>query len=83
MAEFTEKELLQLGFEWVDDGGDEYLQFILDKSNEFESDFLFSEGVGNNKYTVRQYNRGMNSELANWEVFSLVNKYEEDIEDGE
>ena len=83
MAEFTEKELLQLGFEWVDDGGDEYLQFILDKDNEFESDFLFSEGVGNNKHTVRQYNSGMNSELPNWEVFSLVNKYEEDIEDGE
>ena len=83
MAEFTEKELLQLGFEWVDDGGDEYLQFILDKDNEFESDFLFSEGIGDNKFTIKQYSYGANLELPNWEVFSLVNKYEEDIEDGE
>lgn len=81
MAEFTERELLQLGFEWVDDGGDEYLQFILDKDNEFESDFLFSEFIGDNKFTIKKY--GANIELSNWEVFILVNKYEEDIEDGE
>lgn len=42
---FTPEELINLGFEKVEDGGMAYLQYILDKNDYFTSSFLSTEDV--------------------------------------
>lgn len=40
---FTEQELTEKGFELVQDGGEEYMQYIFDKDNYLDSPFLATE----------------------------------------
>ena len=54
MGTYTERELLDMGFYWVDDSGEEYLQRVLDENDYFSSPFEYAESVGENKFIIKQ-----------------------------
>ena len=73
MGRFSFKELEELGFEYVKDGDfEEYHQYILDKKNEFYSDFLYSEKVAIGTYRVLQHNEGEDKELTLTDIIKLM-----------
>lgn len=54
MSTYTEKELLDLGFKWIEDGDEEYLQRVLNEDDYFNSPFEYAESVGENKFIIKQ-----------------------------
>lgn len=71
MAVYSKRELKHIGFERVEDGGESYYQFVIDKSDYFNSDFLYSQLRGTGVYTVIR--NSDKKDLTNLEVEIIIN----------
>lgn len=73
MARYTLEEIKNFGFTPAPDDAGAY-EFVFDKKDYFNSDFLYTEQDGDN-YKIVHYNQGENKELQNWEVQGLVGNF--------
>lgn len=68
----SEKELEEFGFRFIDDGEGGYWEYVLDETDYFHSDYIYSEQSDEDTYRLIQYKNGEHRELNNLEFKQLI-----------
>ena len=66
------RQLEELGFRRIDDGVEQYWEYVLDEEDYFHSDYIYTEEASNGRYRLILYNNGEEKVLTNIEFRQLI-----------
>jgi len=66
------RQLEELGFRRIDDGVEQYWEYVLDEDDYFHSDYIYTEEVSTGRYRLILYNNGEEKVLTNIEFRQLI-----------